>query len=167
MANHMYWVAFSTPDGNGEVMIAKRMSLINHVQDQHHHPGTIFPKCLHEKLAIAERRKTKWIKRGSEATEKLTQLIESTRLLNSIKRLSLMHQTSNVEAFHLFILHFCPKRLAFSYKGMLCRLQLSALHFNENSARALATDSTGSTALTVRFPKSKQGRYSVNTKKTP
>jgi hypothetical protein len=58
---------------------------------------------------------------GTKACEKLTTMIEDKRLQNNIKKLSPLHQTSNVEAFHSLILKFCPKTTTYSYMGMHCR----------------------------------------------
>ncbi|ELU04793.1 hypothetical protein CAPTEDRAFT_74351, partial [Capitella teleta] len=37
--NHLYWVASSTPDGNGPLMLAKWLSIANHLQNVHHNHG--------------------------------------------------------------------------------------------------------------------------------
>ncbi len=38
MINHLYWSAVSTPDGNGDLIKAKWMSVVNHV----HNKGKFF-----------------------------------------------------------------------------------------------------------------------------
>lgn len=43
------------------------------------------------------------------------------RVLNDVKKLSPLYQTSALEGFHSVILRFAPKNVAFSYLGMLCR----------------------------------------------
>jgi len=48
-------------------------------------------------------------------------LTENKKLLQDVAKLSPLHQTSAIEAFHSLILHFAPKMTAFSYTGMLCR----------------------------------------------
>ncbi|KAG1714000.1 hypothetical protein GQR58_001851 [Nymphon striatum] len=57
------------------------------------------------------------------ACKLLTTLLDNTRLKNDVKKLSPLHQTSNVEAYHSVILQFCPKNTAYSFLGMLCRLE--------------------------------------------
>ena len=39
--------------------------------------------------------------------------------------------TGNLEVFHLLLLKYCPKRLHFSFYGMIARTQLAILHFNQ------------------------------------
>ncbi|PIK45961.1 hypothetical protein BSL78_17169 [Apostichopus japonicus] len=47
VSNHLYWVAASTPDGDGDVMLAKWLSVANHIQDVHQHASDLFPRCVH------------------------------------------------------------------------------------------------------------------------
>ena len=56
----MYWCALSTPQGFGEKILAKWMSLQRHIDDKHHnHPNPLFPCCAHGDID-----KRKWIKIG-------------------------------------------------------------------------------------------------------
>ena len=57
----------------------------------------------------------------SKASEKLTSLLTNTLLCKDITRLSAMHQTSSLGAYHSVVMHFAPKSTAFSYSGMQCR----------------------------------------------
>ncbi|XP_071784227.1 uncharacterized protein [Asterias amurensis] len=72
-------------------------------------------------------------------------------------------QTSSVEGFHSVINQYAPKMFSFSYEGMLCRIYLAALHFNENTNRAQAMDREGNPAFSIRYPRAKQttGGYTV------
>lgn len=81
-----------------------------------------------------------------------------------VPKLSPLHQTSQVEAFHCTINHFAPKLVSFSYHGMYCRLMIAALHFNENSSRPSATTKEGDLQYKISFPKFKHGDYSVRKK---
>lgn len=47
-------------------------------------------------------------------------------LCKDIGKLSAVHQTSKVEAFHSLIIQFAPKSYVYSYTGMLCRFVFSA-----------------------------------------
>eukprot|EP00795_Rhopilema_esculentum_P011047 gene11047-19898_t len=166
MSNHIYWCASTSSGGDGELILAKWLSLINHMHNIHEDHSDQFPSCEHGDLGEAGRLK-KWLKPGTTPSEKAEQLIRDKNLCKNIQKPSPYHQTSNVEAFHSLILHFCPKMTAFSFKGMLCRLLLAALHYNENSDRQQATASDGKPAFVIKYPKYKKGGYIVRAKKTP
>ena len=51
MVNNLYWVAASTPDGDGDLMLAKFSSIVNHILNVHHHDSQLFPHCAHGELA--------------------------------------------------------------------------------------------------------------------
>ena len=49
--NHLHWVAASTPNGDGQTMLAKWLSLLNHIVNRHEmHGDLLFPTCLHGPL---------------------------------------------------------------------------------------------------------------------
>ncbi|XP_067659703.1 uncharacterized protein [Haliotis asinina] len=50
ICNHLYWAAASTPDGNGDVIRDKWLSVVNHIQNTHYGHGKHFPSCLHPDL---------------------------------------------------------------------------------------------------------------------
>jgi len=58
--NHLYWSAVSTPNSDGEMMLAKWTSLDNHIHNKHKNHGKLFPVCKHK--AIRKGRKKKWFK---------------------------------------------------------------------------------------------------------
>eukprot|EP00795_Rhopilema_esculentum_P010159 gene10159-18826_t len=146
MSNHIYWCASTSSGGDGELILAKWLAFINHMHNIHEDHSDQFPSCEHGDLGEAGRLK-KWLKPGTTPSEKAEQLIRDKHLCKNIQKLSPYHQTSNVDAFHSLILHFCPKMTPFSFKGMLCRLLLAALHYNENSDRQQATTSDGKPAF--------------------
>ncbi|KAF3845945.1 hypothetical protein F7725_003023 [Dissostichus mawsoni] len=63
--NHLYWCAVSTPDGNGEMIADKWLSLNNHIVNIHTKHGRVFEKCAHGRLPAAQNRKKKWLKAGN------------------------------------------------------------------------------------------------------
>ncbi|ELU01281.1 hypothetical protein CAPTEDRAFT_225303 [Capitella teleta] len=142
--NHLYWVASSTPDGNGPLMLAKWLSIANHLQNVHHNHGdplcTVIWRMLRHKHGCNPMRK-------------------------DIPMLSPMEQTSELEAYHSVVNQFSPKMIGFSYFGMTCRIYLSALHYNENVNRRQATLACGEKRWRVEFPKSKRGDYVVRERK--
>ena len=58
---------------------------------------------------------------GSEACERLCEVLTNTRLQNDVKKMSPKQQTSRLEAFHSLVNFFAPKLTVFSYEGMTCR----------------------------------------------
>ncbi|XP_039522037.1 uncharacterized protein LOC120475417 [Pimephales promelas] len=151
--NHLYWSASGSSDG--EQTVAKWTSLLNHVQNVHVHEHPLFPKCLHPPSTG----KNKWLKPGTKAIYKLEKVLMNKRVLGDVKKLSPVHQSSALEAFHSEILRFAPKNVAFSYLGMLCRLYLAALHFNENSGRTQARTAAGELQFNIKVPKAKRGEH--------
>ena len=60
---------------------------------------------------------------GSEAYEKICSALNNTYLRKGTANASPIAQTSCLEGYHSVINQFAPKMLAYSYLGMLCRLQ--------------------------------------------
>lgn len=58
LVNHMYWTAASTEDGNGDIMEAKWVSLLDHVVDNH-------INCYHDDLE-GDNRKKEWLDKGTD-----------------------------------------------------------------------------------------------------
>ncbi|XP_069133572.1 uncharacterized protein [Argopecten irradians] len=154
ITNHLYWVASSTPDGNGDLMLQKWSSIGNHIQNLHDGHGSLFPVCTHGPIDPSRRTK-KWLKPGTKVCEKLGMILTSQYLKRDIPMLSTGQQTSNLESYHSVINHFAPKMIGFSYHGMQSRLLLAALHFNENVARAQASLPNGDKGYSITFPKLK------------
>ena len=61
LVNHLYWSAVSTPDGNGDMIRAKWMSLANHIHNKHKGHSKEFPSCKHKTLRGRSKKK-KWFK---------------------------------------------------------------------------------------------------------
>lgn len=61
VVNHLYWVAASTPDGDGDMMVAKWDSLLYHLQNQHTDlPNPLYPACGHPPHSDEQRNK-EWL----------------------------------------------------------------------------------------------------------
>ena len=162
IANHLYWCAASS-GGNGQLVVAKWKSLINHICNVHTHHDPLFPKCLHGDLDDNRA----WLEIGTAACESLRDVLYKTRFLNDIQKLSPNQQTSSLEGFHSLIIRFAPKHTAYNYKGMLTRTALAAMHFNENSQRQQACTKLGRKQYKLVFPKYKKGEPSVSVVKRP
>jgi solute carrier family 8 (sodium/calcium exchanger) len=139
IVNHLYWSASSTPDGNGDMILAKWMSLQNHILGVHSGHSDLFPACAHEPITENESRK-KWLKpctlftvwnkstrcncaliAATPAYEKFAMLANSRQVKKDVPMLSNDQQTSQNEAYHSVTNHFCPKMIGFSYHGMESR----------------------------------------------
>uniref|UniRef100_A0A9J8D7P0 THAP-type domain-containing protein n=1 Tax=Cyprinus carpio carpio TaxID=630221 RepID=A0A9J8D7P0_CYPCA len=160
--NHIYWTAASSITGPERV--AKWSSILNHVRDIHTHEDPNFPACLHPQKR--SRDGNKWLVAGTQAFYKLEKVMTNKRILKDVTKLSPHHQTSPFDSFHSVILRFAPKNVVFPFLGMLCRLYLAALHYNENVGRAQATTSTGRPLFKVNFPKGRKGQCTVKQVKT-
>ncbi|CAM4650060.1 unnamed protein product [Leuciscus chuanchicus] len=153
--NHIYWTAASS--SSGPERVAKWTSILNHIQDMHTHDDPVFPQCLHPQRNTTD--KSKWLRAGTTAFSRLEKILRNKRILKDVEKLSPHHQASSLEAFHNVILHFVPKNVVFSFLGMLCRLYLAVLHFNENAGRPQARTAAGEPLFKVVFPKYKKRQY--------
>ncbi|XP_041360848.1 uncharacterized protein LOC121377055 [Gigantopelta aegis] len=152
ISNHVHWTAASTPDGNGDVMVSKWYSLLHHISNIHSGHDGPFTECEHGPLE-GEDRDNLWLKPGTKVFSMLENIVEKNILLKDIRKLSPVHQTSSIESFHNVINHFAPKMFPFSYMGLLCRITLAALHFNENARRAQAKTALGNLRYKLQFPR--------------
>ncbi|KAG7454045.1 hypothetical protein MATL_G00263980 [Megalops atlanticus] len=155
--NHMYWTAASLTSGPERV--AKWMSILNHIRNVHTHEDPAFPQFLH--APQTSRDKSKRLKAGTEAFCILEKALTNKRILKDVEKMSPHHQTLLLEAFYSVILRFAPKNVVFPFLGMVCRLYLAAMHFNENAGHPQATSSTDELLYSVNFPKSKKGEWTV------
>ncbi|XP_031176374.2 uncharacterized protein LOC116065059 [Sander lucioperca] len=126
-----------------------------------HTKTPFFPKCEHSDV-IDKRR---WLKPGSKASYRLEKVLTNKRFIEGVEKLSPHHQTSSLEAFHSVVIRFAPKSVVYPFIGMLCRLYLSAFHFNENANRPQSTSALGGPAFKLAFPKAKKGGYSLKRRK--
>ncbi|XP_035037101.1 uncharacterized protein LOC118123687 isoform X1 [Hippoglossus stenolepis] len=160
--NHVYWTA--TSSSSGPEKVARWMSLVNHLQDVHTHEDPIFPRFEHPVTPTTAR--SKWFEPGSKSLYKVEKALLNKRALKDVEKLSLQNQTSSLEAFHSVILSFAPKNVVFPFIGMLCRLYLSAMHFNENADRTQETTSSGKPIYKIKFPKANRGQCTAKPVKT-
>lgn len=91
----------------------------------------------------------------------MKEILENKSLLKDVPKLSPCHQTYGLEVFHSVVNHFAPKSTHFFYAGMLARLSIAALHYNENCKRNQATRSDGQKRFGVHYPKPKKGTAAV------
>ncbi|KAL1004808.1 hypothetical protein UPYG_G00050880 [Umbra pygmaea] len=162
IVNHLYWCATSSVSGTEKV--AKWKSVLNHIQDVHSHSDPAFPKCVHQPKASKDR--SKWFQPGSSALNRLDKVLTNKRYLTDVEKLSHHYQTSTMEQFHNVIQRFAPKNVVFPFIGMLCRLYLAAMHFNENAERPQRKTAKGKQMHRLMFREAKRGGYTVKQVKT-
>ena len=137
ISNNLHWCAVSAPAGDGDLIVAKWKSIINHIQNIHDgHPDERYPKCEHESLIGREAQK-RWIKCGSKAAFKLEEIVLKNKRLKDISKLSGDQQTSNIEAFHSLLIQFAPKNYVFGFNSMKCRSIVAKQTVAENKQRLL------------------------------
>ncbi|CAM4685317.1 unnamed protein product [Leuciscus chuanchicus] len=134
VVNHLYWSA--TTSTSGEEVVAKWSSVPNHIQNIHSHENALFPSC-------------------TAACEKFTAILLSPRLLKDMHKINVIPH----ECFSSLILKFSAKNVVFSFKGMLCRLPLAVMHYNENAGRSQASTAAGDLRYSIGFPKCKHGEF--------
>uniref|UniRef100_A0A8W8NUB4 Uncharacterized protein n=1 Tax=Magallana gigas TaxID=29159 RepID=A0A8W8NUB4_MAGGI len=147
--NHCYWVAASC-GGDSELKVQKWSSLVQHVSNQQQH-------CEHELLS----EERLWLKEGSRAHKLFREVVESRYLTRDVGKLSPLYQTYGLEMYHSVVNSFAPKNTHFFYPGMMARLCVSALHFNENGQRHQATTKDGVARWQISYPKGKKGTQAV------
>ncbi|KAI7799173.1 uncharacterized protein LOC130567092 [Triplophysa rosa] len=156
--NHMYWSAMSSKEGPKKV--AKWKSLLNHIQNVHTHDDPLFPKCAHPERV--SRDTSKWFRPGTMVLHNIEKLLLNKRILEGVAKLSHQHQTSAFGAFHSVILRFASKNVVYPFIGMLCRLYLAAMHFNENADR----EQEGTAVYRIMHPKSRKEQSTAKPVKT-
>lgn len=65
ITNHLYYIATNTTEGNSELIMAKWLSLDNHLHNIHKGHGKLFPKCGHGRLGKRRIKSKKWLNAGN------------------------------------------------------------------------------------------------------
>ena len=55
LINNLYWSAVTTPNGDGNLIQAKWLSVDNHIHNIHNKHGTLFPACKHKTIEEGKR----------------------------------------------------------------------------------------------------------------
>jgi hypothetical protein len=97
----------------------------------------------HPSLSPKEKKSTLWLASDSEKYQALQKIVLGKKILNDMGKLTSSVHTGSLEVFHSVLLKYCPKRVQFSYKGMLARLKLTVLDHNYNLQREVSTTADG------------------------
>lgn len=137
--NHFWWCCASC-NGNSVELKEKWVSILCHVCNIHRWKScTVFKKCLHAKLTKREQREKVWLKKNSPSYKALEKVVTNKSLISALKYLTSFNHTGTLEVYHSLYNKYCPKRLHFSYEGMVSRSQLAVLDFNSGVNRNQAT----------------------------
>ena len=161
---HLWWCA-ATCEGDAQNMLERWLSVTHHVTNSHDWGYGTFSCCAHTALDEDELDAIKWLEAGSPAHKALNEVLEDTRLKNDIKKLNLFCHTGQLENYHGFLLKYAPKRIQFSYEGMVARLELAALDNNANVGRQQATVTVSSASSEAVGTPRDQVVYSKESKK--
>ena len=83
-------------------------------------------------MSLEEQRNVNWIKEGSEAHKALKSVVWHKNLMNDIKYLTNVVNTTSVEIFNNLILKYLPKQYHFEYEHMELSAFLAAMDTNAN-----------------------------------
>ena len=143
IVNHFWWCCASC-NGNATEMKEKWLSILFHVCNIHRWKNsTIFKKCEHRRLTKKQQKEKVWLKKGSAAYNALVKVVTSKTLLSAMNQLTSFSHTGTLEVYHSLYNKYCPKRLHFSYEGMIARSQLAVLDFNSGVNRSQAKTRNG------------------------
>ena len=101
-------------------------------------PWPEFPRCQHGPCAP-----TDWIAPGTTAAGTLHTLVNDRKLIKELKRCCAVGDTSDLEAFHSLLNHYCRKMTHVGSRAMMSRTLLAVMDFNENVERTQAVDLSG------------------------
>ena len=73
--------------------------------------------------------------------------------MKDLEKCTKFQHSGNLEVFHSVYLKFCPKRLHFSFLGMIARTELAIMHFNSIATAVYATTKDGKQRYKYQFSK--------------
>lgn len=161
VVNHLHWSTSTSSSGIEAVAKWTSMNILNHIQNVHTHKIAMFSCCQHKPLAEAR----PWLIPDTAAFEPLGAILLHPHFLKDVEKISPRYDTLSLEAFHSLMNRFFPKSVGFSLKETLARLQIAALHFNENTTQSHTTSSADELKYSIVYPKNKGGDCAVRFRK--
>ena len=113
-------------------------------------------QCQQKKLTKKERASKPFLKARSAAFTTLERVVKEKSLLNNLKYLTNSNHTGTFEVYHSLCNKYCPKRLHFSYEGMIACSQLVVLEFNAGVGLKQAETKLGELRFKCQFSKVNQ-----------
>lgn len=149
VGNHL-WYCCQTCNNNAQLLKQKWLSLQYHVAGVHQWSDG---ECEHEPLPTERECGPQWLEAGSPAHAALVKEVSNPTLLRDLENMTQFCHTGELESFHNMLLKYCPKRLGFTYEGMLARTQLAILDHNNNTGREQAKTKQGEPRFNTKFSK--------------
>ena len=122
---HSWWGYRSC---NGDVLRLKEkwVSISYHVKNTYcWGDHSIFKKCQHPLLMKAKRREKPWFNENSNAYNTLVAVVRVKSLFKDLHYFESVRHAGSIVVFHSLCNKYCPKRLHFSFHGMIVRTQLA------------------------------------------
>ncbi len=151
--NHFWWSCASS-NGNVTELTEKWVSILYHISNRHSWKGCEFyKKCAHKRLTKKSRSTKPFLKQSSPAFKALEAIVKSHTLIKDLKHLTKFSHTGILEVYHSLYNKYSPKRLHFSYHGMIARAQLAILDFNSGVRLPQAKTKSGKLKFKQQFSK--------------
>ncbi|XP_057298998.1 uncharacterized protein LOC130629703 [Hydractinia symbiolongicarpus] len=132
------------------VMINKEVSCATPMRTKSTMVPAVLCKSMSTQMSPTQK---KWLTEESPAYIALEKIVNEKQLLNDLKHVADFKHTGQLEVYNSLLNKYCPKRLAFSYAGMVARTQLAVLDHNSGVERQQATTSDGRLKFKVSFTK--------------
>jgi hypothetical protein len=135
--NHLWWSA-ETCGGDSEILIAKFVSIKEHITNNHSWstPGPV-QNCEHEQLSDDKIKTTPWMNKSTSQYKSFCNVVDKKSFLDDLRYAKHYIHTGVLESYHNRRLIWMPKRLYFTYDGMIVRSILCILDHNHNVERIL------------------------------
>jgi len=147
--NNMLWYAFTNCKGDHILLQEMVMSIVGHTCNRHDFQKfTVFKKCLHGKL---HQHQTPWLIPGEYPALKLIEVLkgkDGSRFL-ALEKMAHGMNTFLIESLNNKALVWAPKRLHYPPQSVLIRSSLTAMDFNENVDRDVATTKEGTPRFNI------------------
>ena len=153
IVNHFWWCCASC-NGNVVDLREKWLSILNHIKNEHDwESNEIFHQCAHNELTLYQMKTKPWLKESSYAYAALQRIVTDKNLISDLKYLTEFNHTGTLEVYHSLYNKYSPKRIHFSYAGMVARGQLAVLDFNSGVGLDQAKNKQGELRYKHQFSK--------------
>ena len=151
--NHFWWCCASC-NGDAKVLKENWVSILYHIVDKHSwKEGKTTKKCKHPRLTKEQRSRKPFLSKDSPSYIALEKVVLDPNLLGAFDYLTKFSHTGTLEVYHSLYNKYCPKRLHFSYAGMIARSQLAVLDHNSGVDTIQSETKKGDPRYKLQFSK--------------